>query len=203
MLIAGIPIKPFGVAKARLAPVLDARARSRLGKAIAQHTAAAVAAAGATPVVVSGDDEVRAWAKRQSIDSLREIDGAGLDGAATALTRHATRLGARWAIVHADLPMVTRDDLEAVFAAGRRGAAIAPSHDGGTNVLCATAVDFPFAYGAASFHRHLAVIPSALVVSRPGLAHDLDTPADLAAIAGHRAGAWLRSLLVASGALVP
>ena len=41
--LAGVPIKPFGIAKARLAPALDAGARSRLGRAIAAHTLRTVA----------------------------------------------------------------------------------------------------------------------------------------------------------------
>lgn len=195
MLLTGIPIKPFGVAKARLAPLLDAAARARLGKAVAVHTTEMVSAAGATPVIVTGDDEVETWANGRGLAALREIPGAGLDGAARAIAARASKLSMRWAVVHADLPLVTPADLGAVFEAAANGTAIAPSHDGGTNALAGAGSDFPFAYGAASYHRHLAAAPKAVVIARPGLAHDLDTPSDLALIAAHRDGRWLRALL--------
>ena len=56
MILAAIPIKPFGVAKARLAPVLGQAERSRLGRAIAARTAGLAAAAGAEVVVVTADE---------------------------------------------------------------------------------------------------------------------------------------------------
>lgn len=201
VLLAGIPIKPFGVAKARLAPLLDAPARARLGKAVAAHTAQMVAAAGATPVIVTGDDDVEAWANGRGLAALREIPGAGLDGAARTVAARASELSMRWAIVHADLPLVTPSDLRAVFEAVTEGTVIAPAHDGGTNALAGSGSGFPFAYGAGSYHRHLAAAPSAAVIVRAGLAHDLDTPGDLALIAGHRNGRWLRAKLPAGLAI--
>jgi len=92
---------------------------------------------------------------------------------------HAARLGLRWAVIHADLPLVTVEDLAAFFGAMAGGAAIAPSHDGGTNVIGAGLAEFRFQYGPGSFHRHLAAVPGARVVCRPNLALDLDTPRDL------------------------
>jgi 2-phospho-L-lactate guanylyltransferase (CobY/MobA/RfbA family) len=81
-------------------------------------------------------------------------------------------------VIHADLPLVTTADLEAVtapVAAGRD--VIAPSSDGGTSVL-SSARPIRFSYGPASFHRHLARLDDPVIVTRTGLLHDLDTPRD-------------------------
>ena len=163
MILAAIPIKPFGVAKARLAPVLGQAERSRLGRAIAARTARIAAAAGAEVIVVTADEGVAAWAETESIGVLREDPdlGGGLNGAAATAVRHATDLGVRWAIVHADLPVAAEGDLRRVFEAASRAAVIAPSYDGGTNAIGGGGGDFPFAYGAGSYHRHLASSPEA------------------------------------------
>ena len=197
MILAAIPIKPFGVAKARLAPVLGQAERSRLGRAIAARTARIAAAAGAEVIVVTADEGVAAWAETESIGVLREDPdlGGGLNGAATTAVRHATDLGVRWAIVHADLPVAAEGDLRRVFEAASRAAVIAPSYDGGTNAIGGGGGDFPFAYGAGSYHRHLASSPEATVITSPRLALDLDTPADLMRARSSPSGRWLESVL--------
>jgi 2-phospho-L-lactate guanylyltransferase (CobY/MobA/RfbA family) len=87
-----------------------------------------------------------------------------------------------WAVVHADLPFVTSAALETFLtAADASGAALAPSVDGGTNVIAATG-PFRFSYGAGSFHRHLARMQNAAVVSCPELAIEIDTEAHLNAV---------------------
>ncbi len=191
-----MPVKPFGVAKARLAGVLDATTRSRLGKAIAARTAAVAAAAGAEVAVVTADPGVARWARNLGHGVIDEgtAPGKGLDAAAAAAVATATGRGCRWAIVHADLPLATVEDLTAVFSASAGAVSLAPTHDGGTSVIAGFG-PFPFAYGPASFHRHLASAPGAVVVSRPGLAHDLDTPDDLGVVLQLAAGVWLAELV--------
>lgn len=190
--IVGIPIKPFGVAKARLAPVLDRIQRSRIGKAVAAHTAAMVARSGATPAIVTGDAGVARWAEGQGWMVIAELEGGGLDGAAAATVRAAG--GRRWAVLHADVPTLTATDL--VDAWAHPGFLLAPSHDGGTTLVAGTGA-FPFSYGPLSFHRHLAAAPTAVVVTRPGLALDLDTPDDLSAALRLPDGAWLSTHVAA------
>lgn len=193
--LVGVPVKPFGVAKARLAPELDPATRSRLGKAIAVHTVETVQTTGAGALVVSPDPDVLTWASGLGIAALDERNGQehGLDGAARAVATAASERGLRWAIVHADLPLVTTGDVEALLGAGPE--AIAPSYSGGTTAITGFGTDFPFSFGVSSFHRHLAAAPGAAVVIRPGLALDLDTLADLHHALGQEAGAWLRELV--------
>ena len=175
-LLVGIPVKPFTVAKARLAPVLDAATRSRLGRSVAARTAATAAATGADVCIVTGDPGVAEWARSLGYDTLSEPPGGGLDGAAGRVARAAR---GDWAVLHADLPLVTIAELTRALSTD--GPVVAPTHDGGTS-LVKGAGPFRFSYGPGSFRRHLASLAGATVVSTPGLALDLDTARDLAVV---------------------
>lgn len=187
--LIAIPVKPFGVAKRRLAPVLDAGRRSRLGREVAARTIAAAQATGVPVAVVTADAGVMAWAGNQGANVVVD-PGRDLNVAAQAAVRAA---GSRpWMILHADLPLVEPADLLAVITELKTaGSVIAPSYDGGTSVLAGSG-PFPFRYGPASFRRHIACAPHRLkVLVRVGLAIDLDAPSDLAAARQHPRGAWL------------
>ncbi len=196
--LAALPVKPFGVAKARLGPAVPAATRSRLGRAIAQRTGRAARDAGAEVAVVTSDRGVRRWAGRCGFGVIVEPDGpgAGLDRAARAAAAEADRRGLPWCIVHADLPLVTPADLAAVFAHARSGPVLVPSHDGGTTIVAASGPSFPFAYGPGSFHRHLAAVPRARVMTNPRLALDLDTPRDLQHALDLAPDHWLERLIL-------
>ena len=200
-ILAAIPIKPFGVAKARLAGKLDASGRSRLGRAVASRTAAAATDAGALVAIVTGDVGVAAWARSNGDLTIDEADSSqnGLDGAAEAAIFEAARRQRCWAIVHADLPLITPAALTPVFAAAEHDLVLVPSHDGGTNVIAGNRAGFRFAYGPASFHTHMARYPNARVMRHPRLALDLDTEADLLRALRHPDGRWLSTLVNPSG----
>ena len=182
-LLIAIPVKPFGVAKARLNPVLTGAERSRLGRAIAARTIERAKATGAVVAVVTGDRGVARWAETSGVEVVAEAPeyGVGLNGAATAAAARAERDQSDWLILHADLPLLSTSDLKDAIGRRRPGRfVIAPSYDGGTSLLLGTG-RFPFSYGTGSFHRHLRAAGGAEVVVRTGLALDLDTPRDLAA----------------------
>lgn len=191
-MLAAVPIKPFGVAKRRLRGVLDARGRSRVGMAVAANTLEVLGSCGVDVAVVTADEGVAAWARQLGV-SVIEDPGLGLDAAAAAAISAAA---GRWAIFHADLPLISREDVTAVFdALPAAGVTLAPAADGGTTVVAASIGHFDFAYGPGSFHRHLsrvAAMPHA-VVCRPGLALDLDTPADLEIARRLSGQPWLTS----------
>ncbi|MDX2343146.1 MAG: 2-phospho-L-lactate guanylyltransferase [Acidimicrobiia bacterium] len=193
-ILAAIPIKPFGVAKRRLSSHLDAAARSRVGKAIAERTAEAATDAGALVAVVTGDAGVAQWARAHGYLTIDESvsTASGLDGAAEAAVLEATRRQRPWAVIHADLPLVTPAALHTVFAAAAHGPVLVPSYDGGTNVVAGTGSGFRFRYGEASFHRHLAANHAARIITNFQLALDLDTTADLARVLDLDSGGWLR-----------
>jgi 2-phospho-L-lactate guanylyltransferase len=191
--IIGIPVKPFAAAKRRLAAVLDDAGRARLGKELAERTVATVTESGASPLVLSADDLVTEWAHDIGVEVLLD-EGSSLDEAAGAAVTEARHRRGAWAILHADLPLLTSRDLVAtVETLSAGGAVIAPSSDGGTSLVGCSLDVFSFSYGPGSFHRHLAALAAlspAVVVSR-GLCLDLDTPEDLTAAIGAGGGAWL------------
>ena len=91
-------------------------------------------------------------------------------------------------VIHGDLPNLQASEVAALLDAcpAPRGVAIAPDRAGtGTNGLCLRPPGIiEFAFGDGSFARHRAEAAAASVqveiVLSPGLAFDLDTPADLA-----------------------
>lgn len=198
-LLGAVAIKPFGVAKERLSPVLDSKTRARVGMAVAAHTIAAVAEAGATPAVVTGHDEVADWGKRLGAEIIRETSPS-LNSAADSVVAAAN--GRPWAIIHADLPLVTAADIgRLVKALLDNQTALAPAADGGTTVVASASDRFEFRYGPGSFQRHLRSalqLGTVAVVSQVGTALDLDTPQDLATALTLPAAAWLSELLTAS-----
>lgn len=193
-LLAAIPIKPFGIAKVRLEGRLDARERAHLGRAIAARTIGAVAASGAMAVIVTADPGVMSWAAGlgyRTIDETR-FTGNGLNRAGAAVVETAAEHGLPWAVVHADLPLVSSESLGTVFASGVRVTTLVPSYDGGTNLIVSPDHRFHFSYGPGSFRRHLAAHPNAMVITRPDLALDLDTPQDLDRVMALSPGSWLQ-----------
>lgn len=85
-------------------------------------------------------------------------------------------------IIHADLPLLTTQDVESLIEAAGEGIALAPDrHGAGTNALAlGRRASLRLAFGAGSLRKHLAQAAQARVVSRPGFLLDLDTPEDLA-----------------------
>ena len=191
--LVAIPVKPFGVAKRRLSPVLDARRRSVLGREVAARTVAAARATGAPVAVVTADPGVGTWARSQGVGVISD-PGQGLNAAARAVVE--TAADRPWIILHADLPLITPGDLELVLAGlADTGSIIAPSYDGGTSALAGLG-GFPFRYGPGSFRRHLALArPAPNIVVRVGFAIDLDEPKDLVAASRHPRGVWLADFL--------
>lgn len=182
-----IPIKPFGIAKARLSDVLDAATRARLGMAVAAHTIAVTTEVCGAPAVVTPDEGVAQWAAQQGCDVVREDRSAGLNSAARLAV--ATTEG-DWLVLHADLPLVRTDDI-AELVNDAHHTVLAPSHDGGTTAVRHRG-PFTFDFGAGSFHAHLARLAgTARIVSRLGLAVDLDDHHDLEIIRRHPLGAWI------------
>ena len=160
------------------------------------HTCMTAASIDRTLAVV-GDDVGLALARQRGVTAVHD-PGDGLNSA----LRHATAqlpADATSLIVVADLPGVTGDDLDAIVAAGRvtPTVIVAPTRDGGTGALLRNpGAIIPPAFGGRSAAEHLAAAQAAgaragLIV-RPGLAHDVDRPADLDRYAGLVGGGWTR-----------
>jgi 2-phospho-L-lactate guanylyltransferase len=176
-----VPVKSFREAKRRLAPALPADRRALLARHMAAHV---LAVARPLPVAVVCDDPAVAdWARREGALVVWE-PGRGLNGAVQAGVERLADAGVRHVVVaHGDLPLAG----PLAWAARFPGVTLVPDRrDDGTNVAAVpTGAGFSFSYGPGSFQRHGAeAIRLALplrVVREPGLAHDVDVPADLMA----------------------
>ena len=174
-----VPVKAFGDAKARLAPVLSPEHRARLARWTASRV---VAAAGELPVFVTCDDDgVAEWAKSVGASVLWH-PGEGLNAAVNGSVVELRDGGVRHVVIaHGDLPhaaalpSVARHDTITLVPDARCD---------GTNVLAMpTDAAIHLAYGVQSFSRHFAAaLRSGLAVEvrhDPWLALDIDTPDDL------------------------
>jgi len=174
-----LPVKAFHQAKLRLAPALDEAARAAL--AVEMATKVVDAAAPLPVAVVCDDDAVAAWAATVGATVIWR-PGRGLNAAVTDGVEQLAADGFERVIVaHADLPHARDLTWVADFA----GVTLVPDrHDDGTNVVSVpTDAGFRFAYGPASFARHVAEagrLDLPLRVERsPRLGWDVDLPADL------------------------
>jgi 2-phospho-L-lactate guanylyltransferase len=192
-----IPVKSFTAGKERLAAALDPTSRAVLIRIMADHVTRVAESAGMLPVLVTEDSEVAGWAASRGLPSIAD-PGRGLSAAAEAGVAWALETGSKWLVVHADLPLLRQGDLEALAGALHDGAEpIAPSADGGTSAI-GSETQLPFSYGPGSFHRHLPRLGSPVVVVRPGLAHDIDSPEDFASARRHPDGVWLDGPLISA-----
>ncbi len=187
--VTALPIRSFRDAYRRLAGTLDSQRRASLARALASHTASAVREAGLLPLIVSSAPDVQEWAADRGYEVRSDPPGGGLNAAAREIVRLA---GDRpWLILHSDLPCLTSGEVATALETLRAGRPVlAHSYDGGTSALGGRG-QFPFAYGVASFHRHLIAGPAPTVISSLGFQLDIDHPADLFVAARHPRGTWL------------
>ena len=175
MLTAVVPMKSMDLAKGRLAGVLDAAGRHALARQMLEHVLSVLREAGIDRVRVASGDGGSGDLNRDVSEAARLVQR---DGATQLL------------LVTADLPYLGTADVAALIEAGRGSAVvIAEAKDGGTNALLLrppTVLEFAFATHAPSADRHAERARAAgiepVIVRRPGLARDIDTPADLAAL---------------------
>ena len=170
-----VPVRTEPTVKRRLAHVLDPQERRELVRAMFGHVIGVLSDCGLRVVALSPrplapDVDIETWIER----------GRGLNAAIDEAT---LRTGAPVLIVHADLPLVARNDIEAVLAAPG-DVVIARARDGGTNALLMR-TRIRSAFGASSALAHAARARAAglraHVIDRPGLALDVDDEASLIA----------------------
>ena len=176
-------------AKTRLRSVLSPAERARLALAmLADVLAACRAGPVAGSVAVVEGPAGQAVAERYGAHCEPD-PGRGMNAAVLAGLTAATRRGATTAIVlPGDLPLASPADLRTLLEAVAerpRVVVVAPDRAGqGTNALLLRPPDvIRPSFGEGSCSRHLelarAAGAGALCVPRPGLALDLDRPADL------------------------
>ncbi|CAB1370864.1 2-phospho-L-lactate guanylyltransferase [Denitratisoma oestradiolicum] len=182
-----IPLKTRSEGKGRLAGVLSPVQRQQMARLMLEHVVAVLADA----TSIDGIAVVSADPVELGPEVLRLADpGCGLNVAVSSGVMELERRGVSEVLVlHADLPLLTAADIDALVAAGREtGLALAPDRNAqGTNAIhLALPGRFTFHFGPMSFTRHqaeaLRADRTAAVVTRPGLGFDVDEPADLEAL---------------------
>lgn len=185
-----IPVKSAEQAKLRLAGALSDQRRIALVRLMQSHVFSTVA--GASHI---GKCCVVGTAEAQVPEGTVQIadPGQGLNVAVSAGLSEALCQGAdRAVVIHADLPLLSVNDIELLCLPPSGSIAIAADRHGtGTNALSLplpAAGGFTFAFGPDSFARHLSEAErlglAVEMIHSPGLARDVDEPPDLADAAG-------------------
>lgn len=196
-----VPVKPFTLAKSRLAGSLTPQQRSELSRRLLIHTLDVLARAPLIrrTLVVSRDSAALALARKARANTVTESTRSELDLnlALRRATEAALAFGVQAVLIlPADLPHLTPADVELLLnalvpASVERTVVIAPDrHERGTNALLVRPPDLiRFAFGPDSFREHVrranAANARVHVVRAPNLALDLDTPEDWALMQGY------------------
>ncbi len=170
-----VPVRTGPTVKRRLAHALGADDRKLLVRTMFEHVVAVLHDCGLRVVALSPSPPTAHTAVETWIDAAVGLNAA-LDAA-------LERAGTPALIVHADLPLVAPDDIEAIIGAAA-DVVIARARDGGTNALLMR-TRIRCAFGASSALAHAARARAtglrAHVLDRPGLALDVDDDASLTA----------------------
>lgn len=201
-----VPFKGTKAAKRRLGCVLDASDREGLVLAMVRDVLTAlVASDGLGGVVVVSRDEVGARLAEEFgvevfADSAADLSGAVAEASAHARTRNAI---SGTLFVPGDVPLIGPEDIAAILDGHRQVTVVPDAHDIGTNALATSPPNaFGYLFDGKSFKPHLAAAKRAgletRVVRRPNFGIDVDTVAELAAVAAQapassHTGAFLRS----------
>ena len=210
---AVLPIKNLSDAKQRLAPVLSAGERRGLFAVMVEDVLSALAMADGLDgvLVITRDSDAAALARRYGARVLIEDANCGQTSAVQAGVQALAAEGADGMLaVPGDVPLVTPVEITAILAAHQASPAmtIVPAWDerGSNGIACSPPDLIPFSFGNDSFRPHLAAARAAGVEPRilklPGLALDVDNPADLRALIARPATTRAHAFLVDSGIAV-
>lgn len=211
---AVLPVKELDGAKQRLAGLLSPPQRRALAEVMLGEVLDALAAARglAGLLLVTREPVATAAARRLGARVVEEGAREGHTGSVAAAARLLAAEGCGGMLaLPGDIPAATSAEIEALLTVHPPAPAftIAPAHDGmGSNaVLCSPPGAVPLRFGDDSFRPHLAAARACgiepTVLRLPGIAMDLDHPADLAAFARLSQAAETRTLafLRSSGVL--
>lgn len=184
-----IPVKNLSGAKQRLASVLDQASRTELAQAMLLDVLSALHRWEGRPAValVTSDAYAVSLARKLGFDVIADPDNAGETAAIEMATRVCIEAGAdSTLVIPADIPLIEAWELEEIFRhAPEAGCVLVPAGDGrGTNAAYRRPGDlFPLRFGNDSFKPHHAAAQATgkpcVVLQLPGIAIDVDNPADL------------------------
>ncbi len=185
-----VPVKPLDRAKSRLAGVLSRLERTTLSQQMLVNTLQALAAVPAVErtLVVSRDSRALALARAHGAKTVSERGQPQLNRALVRATLLARGYNVSAVLVlPADLPLLTREDIEALLALAVEPPVVVIAPDrrrSGTNALLSAPPGLiEYDFGPDSFGRHLAHAREAgarvQLCELPSLGLDLDVPEDL------------------------
>jgi 2-phospho-L-lactate/phosphoenolpyruvate guanylyltransferase len=192
MLWTIVPIRGLAASKSRLVGTINDEERYALNEWMLRTVLGAVATSETgldRCLVVSPSDDALTLAKLLGAQILDEPAGVGLNQGLRFAASHAATKGATQLLVlSADLPYVTSKAIDRLLSVASEGDWIVIGADHtrtGTNALVLKLpTEFVFRFGEGSLlrHREEAIRAGAAVVVHhdDALAHDLDSPADLA-----------------------
>jgi 2-phospho-L-lactate/phosphoenolpyruvate guanylyltransferase len=184
-----VPVKPLRRGKSRLAGALNEDERTKLNRALLQHTLETLSDLKEVDgvLVVSRDPNALTIARNHGARTVQEDGQPELNTALKRATIVAQVYATRGVLVlPADLPLITREDILTLIKRATEPpvVVIAPDRHGkGTNALliCPPGL-IEYDFGENSFHRHCELVKKAgarlEVVDLPSLGLDLDVPED-------------------------
>lgn len=191
--VAVLPVKSFGSAKQRLAPLLGAGSRHALAQAMFQDVLSSLRKVPAIEqiVIVASEPSVE-YAADERVVLLPDDEQDGQSAATLTGIRWAASAGFdRVLLVPGDTPLLSVDELTAMLEAAESGATqvvIVPDRHGtGTNALLMSPPDaIEPSFGPDSLARHVKAAEDAGVSHRvervASLGFDVDTQDDLAVV---------------------
>ena len=192
-----VPVKEMSTAKQRLASVLTQEQRTTLARTMLKDICAALAKVKPPPAIalVTNDAFATGLASHYGFQIIVDDDNFGESEAIAMATAEAEKRGAQFTMVlPGDIPLLRASEVEAVLAAMPvEGSVLVPAADArGTNaVLRRPCALFPLRFGNDSFLPHHAAAratgKTSVVLDNadlPGIALDIDRPADLAQLLG-------------------
>jgi 2-phospho-L-lactate guanylyltransferase len=186
-----VPVKPLTRGKSRLAQVLNRDQRTQLNEFLLQNTIHTLSTIREIDniLVVSRDQSALAMARDLGAKTVLENGAPQLNIALTRATVVAKSYATRAVLIlPADLPLVTREDIDRMLAHLNSDpvVVVAPDrHHRGTNALLVSPPGLmEYQYGDDSFARHCQMAKEAgarlEICELPSLSLDLDLPEDLA-----------------------
>ena len=188
-----VPVKKLANAKQRLAPVADQLARTELAQAMLFDMLETLGTWERRPEIalVTSDPFALDLARQFKLQVIADNANRGETDAIEMATRICESRGVQSTLViPGDIPLMQASELEAILQARpAEGSVLVPSADGrGTNAAWRRPAGlFPLRFGNNSFKPHLAAARATqkpcIVLSLPGIALDVDNPADLVQLA--------------------
>lgn len=188
-----IPVKNLANAKQRLAALFSQAQRTELARAMLRDMFETLAGWPDRPeiAIVTGDPYATDLAESLGFHLIPDSENLGETQAIEMATQVSISQGAdSTLVIPGDIPLLERSELaEILRRAPAEGSVLVSAADGrGTNAAFRRPANlFPLRFGNDSFHPHCAAAQASgmpvVILNLPGIALDVDNPADLEELA--------------------